>query len=348
MADKPQNESNDVGIIELLNYFKNGFLAVLNWVKSLIKGLIDGLLQLALLIKKNIVIFIISIALFVGLFFIMKENPYFKHYGYEMVVRPNFESTEALLSNLNSLDYRKGGPSDNEFINTLEKISIEPVKSTQEVVEMYYNVTSNDYSTNSSFKESIQRDTIFFREVPLEEYINELKPNDYATFKISLKSKKPLSNEEIYNNVLKPVEDETTLNKFKNGYLHSLDWQKNNYEKSISLIDTILMARTNPKTETGNEVIQFDGGNDNSRVMERELLTEKRLIESEVDDLYKRIALNQSIIDVVSSPKMVVPETKLKRSLTSFVGYGFLFALTIVLFRKLLTFLNQLERKESK
>ncbi len=342
MAEDKNN--SDISLIELLNYFKNGIKAIFRAIFNFFKSVLNVFLQFLLVIRKNLALIGVSILIFVGIWAVLKRSYGFQNYGYDLVVKPNYYSTDALISHIKSLDDNAGTDASTEFGKSLQDISMKPIESLSDEVSSYYNVIDNDYSSSTTFRQNFNRDTVFFRQMELEDFRENITDRDYSVFKIELKTLKKWSQKELLNAITQPIEENPTFKNFRNKYLDNLKLEMTNQMKSIALIDTLLLARTNPNLIVSQDNITFDDGG-NTKIMERELLMEKEAILKRVQDNSLKQIQNANVVEILSQPEEVKPNRRIKRDLPYFVLYGFLFALFIIFLRWLWSYLNQLEKE---
>ncbi len=344
MSDNPQNQ-NEIGVIELLNYFKRGIKSVLRAIKNFFLSIGNLLLNFILMLKRNIIFVGVCILIFIGLWYYINHSPSMKNYGYELIVRPNYESTEVLYSNLSSLDFQKGSNKD-PFLQNLLKVGIEPIEDMDNKIDAYYNALDNDYSSNNAFKQENYRDTVFFRQIEIKDFVESLGDKDFTTFKISLKSKKLLTKEEIYEHVIKPVEEAPAFQRMKTAYLKELDFEESSYKRSINLIDSLLVARVQPEMIEKQENFSLHYGAYNHKFVETEILEEKEKITNDLHAIALRKAINAEVVNVISDPKLVLPDRRVKRTLPAFLMYGLLFASITLLGIRFLKYLNRVDKKD--
>ncbi len=335
-------DNNEIGIIELLDYFKNGIKSIFRWIGNFFKGILNLIVQFLLIVKKNIILILVCIVIFIGLWYYLNNTPDFENYGYQLVVKPNYNSTDALFNQIQSLSDNKGDKGETDFEKNLLGISITPIESLNDEVKSYYDVINGEYSTNKVFQQSYARDTVYFRQIELENFKEQLTDRDYKIFKINLKTRK-LWNESAINQALfSSINKNKLFQNFKNQYLSQLKKEEKNYDNSIRLIDTILLARTNTESVVSQENISFqDGGN--NKVLEQELLKEKDLVQNKLSENILKQIQNAEIIEVISPAEKVTPERRVKRGLPYFVLYGFLFSLGIIFLLWLNKYLRRID-----
>lgn len=338
-------DKNEIGLIELLEYFKKGIKQIFEFFISVLKWILNVFVQFLILIKSNLVFISVVVILFIGIWYLVENVPAFKTYEYELLVQPNYNSKTDLFSQVRSLN-------DNQLLDTpfnksIIEVRINPVDNFNEKVNAYYSTLTNEYDPNYFYNSSDDRDTIFFREVTLQDYAKEVTKRDYARFVINFKSKTQHSSEELIDKILGPITKNPTYIEFQKRYLNQVNADIEQYESSIKLIDTLLLARAKAQNQvTSDKSLNLNGDTKNN--VELDLLNQKTSAINNISVLRLKQAKNSEIINVLGEPKLINPYNKVKSSITTFAFMGFVFALGLIFLKKLWDYLSEVQKSESK
>lgn len=341
-----QNKTDgEVGIIELLEYFKQGFKSIFKAIKNVFQKFFQAIVYFLLLIKRNLIFIAICIVIFLGLWYYIINSPSWKNYEYEMLVRPNFQSQNVLFTHIKSLSDINNSKEGGDFQQNIIKLEINPISNYTSQIDAYYETMNNGYDYDEIYKNSSSRDTIFFREVNIKDFIDKMEIDDYKFYKINLKTKKRFNSEKIYKEIIEPVEINPTFQAYKNSFIENIDYTIGVQKKTLSLIDTILITRTN-KSTVSNASANFNLTDSKSQSVESELIKEKENVIHYIKSLNTLKSENLNVITVLSKAESIEPNRRLIRTPFFFSLYGFIFALMLLLIRDFFQYLNKLDKKD--
>lgn len=339
-------ENQETDIIVLLNYFKKGIKNFFSGIGNFFKSIIFAFLYLLILIKRYF-IFVVGCIVIFGVIGYFNKDILPQSYTYEIIVQPNYNSTESLYNLVDS--YKKQSELKNSkdpFFNALTAIKIEPIKSFSYDVDVFYNTIGNDFSQNNAFKQGDSRDTIFFRQYKIKDFQKDIKPEDYPIQKIILKTNTVLNYKSIDNKFTQPFESDPFYINYKKAILSSIDLQTKNYSNNLNKIDTLLVALADGKaTRSETNSISLKGEAKNN--LEDDLLKRSIELTGSISSLQVKKALYSDIIKVLSSAKLVQGNSKIERGTIPFAFYGFIFSFLIILLIQLYKYLNKFEKERN-
>lgn len=325
LNEQTNNNNQEVDVLALLEYFKKGIINLIKGIKSFFNSILNLIIYLLLLIKKN-VIWIILITSLIGILGYLKHT-FLPSYRYEIIVEPNFGTTHDLYSFVES----------NKIIKTnkhsISSISIKPVESLSDAIEMYYNVGQLAKG---------EKDTIFYNEYKIEDFIENLEPFDYKKQKISISTKTPENTGNLQKYLIKKLEENIDIQETKLAQLNSLEEEKRRYNIALNRIDSLLKTSQKAK-EVPITTIQFSGEGKSN--VEKDLSEEYKTYTALLNQIEIQKDVLRKTIRVVSPMKQVPEKDIVGKNYNpiKYLIYGFIISLLFLLGLNLLKFLNKLE-----
>lgn len=326
--EQSNNNNQEVDVLALLEYFKKGFVNLMKGIRSFFNSIINLIVYLLLLIKKNTT-WIILITLLVGTLSYLKHT-FLPSYRYEIIVEPNFGTTHDLYSFVESNKIVK-----KNNLN-ISSISIKPVESLSDAIEMYYNIGK---LANS------EKDTIFYNEYKIEDFIENLEPFEYKKQRISISTKTPVSTKELQNFLIEKLEENIDIQETKLAQLNSLEEEKRRYNVALNRIDSLLQTSQKAK-ETPTTTIQFSG--EGKANVEKDLSEEYKTYTALLNEIEIQKDLLRKTIRVVSPLKQVPEKDIIGKNYhpIKYVIYGFILSVLLLLSLNLIKYLNKLENSK--
>lgn len=335
---RPTQNNNETDILTLLEYFKNGIKGIFKSIKNFFGSIINSIVWLLLLIKKNVLLFAICILAFV-VFSFFRKNILGEKFAYEMIVKPNYNSNEALYNIVNSLKSKANKPEGLPYLNAID---IEPITSINQQVDVFYSLIGNEFDINSGLKQSNDRDTLIYRQMKFEDFKDKIADEDYIYQKINIKSSKKLSKKELYQLIVQPIEDMEMFKRYKTAYLKSLDIGLQLNKKGLQRIDTLLLQLSNRNVQNLSSISLKAESKNN---VEEDLFNQYSKYSNAIINLENKKALYNKVINVVSDGNEISTKRFSEQNALVYAIYGFLFALLLVLLLRLWNYLALLEKK---
>lgn len=337
-----ENKSNEeeVDLIKLLNYFKNG-------VKSFFRKLwsiVETFFQFLILLKKN---WIIVIGLTVcGLIYGWYISNYSgtENADYEMIVRSNPVSNlelYAFSNEVNNANFVQNSGVKMMRDLGISNMSLEPLEREEDVISNYF-----DQIESVTFRGD-QTDTLYYQASEINSHKGKMKNEDYMLQKIKLSVKKSASPEKV----------QTTLI----NYLNSLPGPKNEKENKLAVlktyeniliqtsnnIDSILSSRATMNKNSG------PGGSEQMLVntasrgnVEADLIRYSEVVSRKIYGTQKKIAEYQNGISVISNLRLNKDQGIINNSLVKYGLYGFLLASILILLLQFNKYLNRISTSQ--
>ncbi|MCT6868578.1 hypothetical protein [Apibacter sp.] len=337
MERQDSTSRQEINILDLLNYFKNGIIKIFTCIGNFFTNIFNALINFFILLKRFFVL-IVAFVIISGAIGYYNDEISPALYNYEMIIEPNFKSTKTIYQQINSYE-KLSGSKENEFYKDLKSISIFPIKSFTNEIEIYYKILDDNEDNN--------RDTILSSQFKISNFIKKLVDTDYPTHTISIKSKRKLSSEEIKSEILQPIENDPYCSRMKESYLRSLDIRSKIYTYELKIIDSLLLSRTKSPISATSTSLFLNGNTKNN--VEMDLLTAamnrtRYLSEIEIEKVKK-----SQVISVLSQPQLV-DENKflfVKKNTYAYAFYGFLLSLSIIFLIGFVKYLNDFKKKHS-
>lgn len=341
ISNKPEKE--EVDLIRLLNYFKNG-------IKSFLRAIgrfIELIIQFILLLKRYWII-IVGLIFLGGLY-----GWYVNHSGkatkkYEMVVKSSAASNIELYSFSNEVNSIKYFNKDTEaeVIGLIEKLgitkmSVEPVKRTEDVINNYF-----EQIDATSFRGDAT-DTLYYQAYDIDSHKTNMEDIDYTLQKVSLIVKKNTSPKQIQKQILDYMNNLPNVKRQKETKLGILLTYEKELKRNIENIDSLLTARTiaNKRgNSTGNEQILLNSSTRGN--VEPELLRFSEVFMRKLYGVQKLIADNQKSIEVVSDLRINRNNDILSNPTVRYSIIGFIISCIIILLIQFNKYLNKYSERK--
>lgn len=341
----PQEPKDEIDILALFEYFKNGIKSLFKGIGKIINTIVHLLLNYLLLLKKNWWVVAACVVLLVA-FSLFKNSLIGEKYKYQMVVEPQFNSSYALYEQIDALNVEatKGNKAE---LSGISRFGISPLKSMENEVQLYYEITKNaDLSGNPDRYEN-ERDTVFFKSVTLDDFKNQLKDEDYPIQEISIYSQAPIDTKKIKEIILKSImENPYWESKIKNK-VDRINQRESIAKQAIVRTDSLLASYQKRGTMGTQSTISIDGDNAKNNV-ENDLLNQIKGTAKEIETLQMQKDNSKQLINIVSELKRVGNDTP-----SSYINpktavlWGLILASVIILFIQMVKFLNKYENSLS-
>ena len=330
-APSSQNEEVDLG--QLFTLIGNAFNRLFSFIGSIFIGLFTILINLLIVVRKNLVGFGIAVVIGASIGFVKQMYSPVVYQG-TMVVAPNFESSRQLYNNISyyntlvqqqdSIQLSKVLKISSRQASLLVTFEVEPVISESAKLQQYNNLIQSLDSTSRV-------------EIDYEKFLNTLDPIDYKQHQITVGSKDRL----LYPALRKPIlasisenayfKDKQTMT-LKNIALNdSLTLVSLKETDSLRSVYEKVMIEEAKKQNASTSIVMEQQGQNNKELL---LLDRKLRLQSQLESNNEQRLEGQEILKVISD----FPEVGYVKSgiLDNFVYLGalagvLLFALWLVL-----------------
>lgn len=333
MSQENQNHSKneEVDLIQLFNYFKNGIKSVFSWIGECF----SYLFYFIFLIRKN---WILTVGLVLaGFIYGAFIKPALKNTDirtYEMVVKGNPVSNieiYAFGSEINSMksDDLNSNEEGIQLAKSLDisDVSIEPIQKEEDMVNHYFE------QIEMNTLRGIETDTLFFQDFKLKDHKSKMENSDFSMQRIKITIKNAQINpNEVQEKLLNYFNNLPSVKNNQEAQLSILQNYERELKRSLVNIDSIMYSRSvaNKKSVSSNgEQLMVNTASRGN--VEWDLLRFTEYFTKRLYGTQKLISSYQNGVNVVSNLRSVKEESLLGNSGTKYGILGFLLACLIIL-----------------
>lgn len=341
MSDQNPNsassDNEEVDLIKLLNYFKNGIKSIFRWIW---KGFELIFQFIALLRKKWIIVLALTVA---GIAY----GWYIKNYvksdvmSCEMVVKSNPISNIELYAFSSEVNNQNDFSTSSEGKNVAKKLGIrtmiaEPIVREVDVVNSYF-----DQVENITFRGD-QTDTLYYQASELGKYKGSVSNEDYTLQRVKLIVNKNNPTAEVQEGLLQYLNNLAGPKKEQENKLAVLTSYERILKQSLNSIDSLMVSRATLNKNSGPAGTEQLLVNTASRGnVEADLLRYSEIMSRKLYGTQKKIAEYQNGINVVSNLRLIKDENILSKPMIKYGLLGFLLAAALILLLQFNKFLSK-------
>ncbi len=299
MSNNPKNNDEEIEIGSLFVILGNGIQRFFTFIGSIFKGLFHFLIKTLLFVKKNSLK--LGIAAFIGatIGFVLEVNKD-QHYGADMLVQPNFESSRQLYNNVkyyNDLVKQKDIPLlaktfkiSTAEASSLRKFEMFPLKSENDIITAYDNLI-------------LEVDTLTAKSYSFEKFKRAFTDFDYKTHQIQVKATDKNVFGSLSGIIISSIVENEYFNKVKNLNNENLNRTDSLLRINLAQTDTLLTVYKNvllEKAKKENAATNIDLGGKSSSTNELELFNTKRSLNEELKEITRNKSEKSDVINVIS------------------------------------------------
>lgn len=342
--DKQNSKNDEVDVIRLLNYFKNGIKTIFRMMWRVVEAFI----QFIILLRKNWII--VTLVTLIGcLFGFYVKYIDVKVKTYEMVVRANPTSNIELYAISNEINsQQKFNPKfEGEGIKVakqlgIEKLKIEPIKRSEDVVNSYFNqIEGNPIRAD-------QTDTIYYLAFPIDKHKDLMVDFDFSIQKLQFKVKNETQPNLIQDQFLNYLNNLPGVKSEQENKLAVLKSYERVLTNSLNNIDSLFISKAfeNKKGNAiGSEQLLVNTASRGT--VEGDLLRYTEIFSKKLFGVKKEISHYQKGINVISDIRLVEDDNLLNNSIIKYTILGFLISCLVILLIQFNKYLNKFsERKK--
>lgn len=342
-TNQPKNE--EIDLIQLLEYFKNGIKSVFKRI-----GKIIGLfIQIIILLKKNwilVVSFILLGALYGAVIkpLLSKKNSQ----QYEFVLKGNSLSNMELYSIAKEINNTSSETevSEEETKMTanlnISRMNIEPIERDEDVINNYFE------QIELNMFRGLMTDTLYFQVFNLKSHKSNLLESDYALQKVNLTLKEGVNPQKIQEQLFAYLKNSHKINTEQEIRLNLLKNHERRIERAIDNIDSLMGARVSANKNAsapGSDQMMVNTAYRNN--VERDLLDSYDLYSKRLYSVQTTRSNYESGFSIVSNIHAVKETGFLGIPAIKFSILGFLFSLMVVLGIQINHYLNRYAEKHN-
>lgn len=342
----PNQGDEEVDLIRLLNYFKNGIKSFFRKIGDLL-GLF---LQFIILLKKNWIVLVIFTAL--GVAFALYSH-FDKGEGestkFEMVVQSNPISNLQLYAFSNDIKNQKTFSTDNapEAVMLAKRLgiknmSIEAIEKTEDIINNYFSQIELATVRNE------QTDTLFFQTFDINKHLSNMEPTDFSYQKIKITTDGSTSTKELQQEILNYINNSPVVKNEQQNQLAILESYEYQLNRNIANIDSILVARaiSNKEQPTmGSDQLLVNTASRSN--VEADLLRYSDVFNRKLHSTKRLIGNYKNGINPLTDLHIIKDDGLLNKPIFRYGFYGFLSAVVLILLLEFNKYLNRIEKKNN-
>tara|TARA_B110000003_G_scaffold42848_2_gene40216 strand:- start:23489 stop:24529 length:1041 start_codon:yes stop_codon:yes gene_type:complete len=309
MSTNKNNKEEEVDLGSLFLIIGKGFKKLFNFIESLFKGFFHYIISILLFVKFHFIKFLIATLIGggIGLYLeLSKENTF----GSNLLVQPNFNSTQQLYNNINYYnDLVKQKKTsllasifqiDTTEAATLKKFKITPIITDNDIINSYNNFI-------------LSVDTLTVKSYDFEQFKESFTDYDYSIHTIEV--------EATVNDIFSGLDEVIIASLVNNNYFDRIKKLKNEqYFRTDSLlrvnlieVDSLrqvymsVMLEEAKKSSIGTSI---DLGGSQKTTKEIELFETDRRINNEIKNTSEEIAQKSEVINIISNFQSIGYEIK--------------------------------------
>jgi len=345
MSTKQQNNEEEVDLGSLFQIIGRAFSRFINFIVTIFIGLFDVLIISLLFFRKHAIKIIIAGVVLGTVGYFLDSN---KEIIYEskMLVKPNFNSTSQLYSNIKFYNDLVGQEEYELLINTfninedeaksLRGFSIKPIKNENDIVSGYDELLASV-------------DTISLRNYKIAEFKEAFTNNNYKVHEIKVRSTKNKIFTKFDGAILSSIINNDYFKKLKESENVNLNRSYDLYQKNLKDADTlrkVYMKALLDEAKKPTQGTSIDMGSRGNGDNEIQLFSISRNLNSNLSKINEDKAHKTEIVNVISSFQKIGSKEKglLKNKMLVLGAIGVLGTVLILLLKELNGFLNNYKK----
>lgn len=344
IQNSPSQGDEEVDLIRLLNYFKNGIKSFFRKIWKLIELLI----QFIVLLKKNWIM-VLAFTVIGGLYamFLRPLLGNKTNKNYEMVIQSNPVSNLELYAFSKEINNQGSFSSDAhaEGISLAKNLGIismkvEAVERAEDVVNNYFN------QIEVASLRGDQTDTLYYKAFEINNHKAKMDKSDYPFQRISLKVNKEVSSKEIQEKLLNYLNNAPGVKMEQEAKLQILTNYEYQLKRNVTNIDSLLVSKAISSKSAGTTGSDQLLVNTASRgTVEGDLLRYSEVFIRKLYSTQKMIASYQSGVRIVSNLRSINEKSAIGNPIIRYSLLGFALAAFIVLLLQFNKYLNRFEQR---
>ena len=345
MSTKKQNNDEEVDLGSLFTVIGKGFKNFFNFIGNIFKGIFHRLILILLFLKLHILKF--SVAVLIGgiVGFFLESNKETK-FSSNLIVKPNFESTQLLYENINYYnDLVKQQNTkhlasifkiDTSKAAALRKFEITPLMNSNDIINAYDNFI-------------LEVDTLTVKSYDFDNFESSFTDFDYLVHNIEVQATVSDIFSELENTIINSIEKNTFFNKIKNLTKENLNTKDSILKANFIEVDSlrsVYMRAILEGAKNNSNGTNIDLGSKSNITKENDLFEIDRKIIYDLSQTYEDIATKSDVINIISNFKPEGSEIKgiTKNLIFIMAVLGFLLTLFIILLFDLNKYLEDYKR----
>ncbi len=316
--NQPQEEDIELGSLFVI--IGKGFTSLFNFIKNIIKNIFHFFITILLFIKENTIKLVIATVVggLLGAYLEFKKET---HYGADLIVQPNFESSRQLYNNISfyndlvkqkdTLLLAKTFGITNEEAASLTKFEINPIKSENDILTSYDELI-------------LSVDTLTVKSYSFDKFKQMFTDFDYKKHKISVQSTKNNVFSKLDNVIISAITENNYFNKLKELTNENLNRTDSLLRKNLVQIDTlakVYMSVMLKKAQKSNSGTNIDLGGTKKNAKELAIFETTRKVNANLKEISKEKSEKSEVINIISNFQSVGYQIKgIKKNYIFLIG----------------------------
>jgi len=327
--NNPNQNNEEVDLIRLLNYFKNGIKSIFRKLWKLVEFVI----QFIILLKKYwiLVVSLVVLGAVFGKFIRPMLNGGVATKSYEMVVKTNPVSNYelyAMSAEINNQGKENSNPNEEGIVlaNSLgiQNMDVEALPKLEDVVKKYYE------QTETNTVRGYDTDTLFYQGFEMKNYKSNMEDTDYSFQKIQMKVNSNVLPKDIQKKFLEYINTLPGIKREQEAKLAALTVFENEIKNSLAYIDTLMVARAVASRNAPAGAEQTLVNTASRGNVEADLLRYSEMFSKRLYGAQRMKSDVEQGVQVISNLR-AVGNTDILSPLLKYALYGFLLASVIIL-----------------
>lgn len=309
MSTKKQNNDEEVDLGSLFTVIGKGFKNFFNFIGNIFKGVFHRLILILLFLKLHILKFSVAVLIggIVGFFLEINKETKFSS---NLIVKPNFESTQLLYENINYYnDLVKQQNTkhlasifkiDTSKAAALRKFEITPLMNSNDIINAYDNFI-------------LEVDSLTVKSYDFDNFESSFTDFDYLVHNIEVQATVSDIFSELENTIINSIEKNTFFNKIKNLTKENLNTKDSILKANFIEVDSlrsVYMRAILEGAKNNSNGTNIDLGSKSNITKENELFEIDRKIIYDLSQTYEDIATKSDVINIISNFKPEGSEIK--------------------------------------
>lgn len=342
--NNPNQNNEEIDLIRLFNYFKNG-------IKSIFRGIgkiFELLIVFLILLKKNwiLVLGLVVVGAIYGKFVVPYLNSG-EAKKYEMVIRTNPIANYELYSYAVEVN---NGYTQEKALNEVgfdKKAEIQAFKITA-IPKLQDEIQSYFQQIEAGAVRGFETDTLYFHNFDIKGSKNYLEERDYPLQKINIWAKGEINTKDTQAKLVNYFNNLPSIKNEQQARYKALLVLENKIQTDLNAIDSIMFGRAeaakNTSQATSEQVLVNTASRSN---VEGEILYMSEKLTKKLFGIQSLKHDAERGVSIISSLRITETESFLGNNMLKYILYGFLLATLIILGLQFNKYLERVAQKKS-
>ncbi|CAI8349872.1 MAG: Uncharacterised protein [Flavobacterium sp. SCGC AAA160-P02] len=346
MSRNQNNNEEEVDLGSLFVIIGKGFKKFFNFIGTVCIGIFHRFILILIFLRVHLKKFIIA-ALIGGSIGVIMENYKENKYASNLIVQPNFESTQQLYKNIayynNLIKQEKLDQLaltfniDTTKASSLKKFNITPIINKNDIINAYDEFI-------------LDADTLTVKSYDFQEFENSFTDFDYLNHNIEVEATQSDVFSDLEDAIIESVEKNHYFERIKILTKENLSTRDSILRVSFNEVDSlrsVYMRALIEGAKNSSNGTNIDLGGNNETAKENELFEIDRRIIYDLNETYEKIAEKSDVINIISKFQSIGSEVKgiQKNYVFILAGISIMLTLFCILLLELNTYLTNYKKE---